>query len=230
MGGRGSGSGGSGGGGSLAKQAVSQDGSVIDLSDTPLQYGKLDAAIGGQARATLEAQETKRLSAKIEYAYALDADGNPVGKEKRGGRSQCSIPYSMFADGGTLTHNHPRTGDEAGMLGGTFSSADIRGFSVRGIKTMRASAAEGTYSITKGSNFDAQGLMSFRNSLERRINKESTAKVKAAGERYKRGEITHTDLMNTAKKVGNAALVEIHNELIANQKKYGYTYTLERRA
>lgn len=229
MGGRGSSSG-SSGNGSLAKSAVSQDGSVIDLSDNPLRYGKNDAAISLEMRAALEAQENKRLNAKVEYAYALDENGNPVGKEKRGGKSSCAIPYEMFAENGTLTHNHPRVGDEAGLLGGTFSTADLRGFGLRGIKTMRASASEGTYSITKGKNFDAQGLISFRNSLERRINKESTAKVKAAGERYKRGEITHTELMGIAKQVGNSALVEIHNELLANQKKYGYSYTLERRA
>ena len=52
----------------VAKTAASQDGTVIDLSDTPLRYGNNDTAISPKERAVLEEQEKKRLNAKVEYA------------------------------------------------------------------------------------------------------------------------------------------------------------------
>lgn len=229
-GGRGGSQNGGNSGMSVSTSAVAQDGTTIDLSDTPLRYGGNDKALSTKERAALETQEKKRLSAKVEYAYAVDADGNPVGKEKRGGKGAVSVPYSMYVDGGTLTHNHPRVGDEAGMLGGTFSTADITAFATRDIRTMRASASEGTYSISKGKDFNAKGLNSYRRELERSANKVAKDKVTSAGERYKRGEITHQQLMSAAKKASNEALVSLHNGLIAGQKDYGYTYTLERRS
>lgn len=229
-GGRGGSQNGGNSGMSVSTSAVAQDGTTIDLSDTPLRYGGNDKALSAKERAALETQEKKRLSAKVEYAYAVDAEGNPVGNEKRGGKGSVSVPYSMYVEGGTLTHNHPRVGEEAGMLGGTFSTADLNGFALRGIRTMRASASEGTYSITKGTNFNAQGLTSYRRELERSANKAAKEKVNSAGEKFKRGEISRIQLMAEAKKAGNEALVSIHNGLIAGQKEYGYSYTLERRS
>lgn len=228
MGGRGSSSG-KNGIGYTATKIIGQGGAEIDLTDTPLRYTGNDAAITGKAREVLEAQEKKRLEAAVEYAYGVDADGNVIG-EKRGGKASCAVPYNLWVDGGTLTHNHPRTGDEKGTLGGTFSTADIKGLVAYDVRTMRASAAEGTYSITKSKNFNGNGLISYRRQLERSANAAAKQKVQEAGERYKRGEISQTQLMSVAKKASNAALVSIHNGLIAGQSTYGYTYTLERRA
>ena len=221
--------GGGGGGFSTVTSVTGQGGHNIDLTDYPLRYGNHDSAISGATRAMLEAQETKRLDAKVEYGYALDADGNLIG-EKRGGRGSCSLPASYYMNGEILTHNHPRTGDEAGTLGGTFSTQDFKVLTVGNLKTMRASAAEGTYSITKGKNFDGAGLLKYRRQLEKDANAAAKKRVQEAGERYKRGEISSSQLTQAAKDASNRALVSIHNGLLAGQKDYGYSYTLERRA
>lgn len=218
---------GGGGGYDVAYSAAGQGGAHIDLADNPLRYGTRDTAVSGAMRSAIEKQERKRQTAKVEYAYAMDENGNLIG-EKRGGRGSCSVPYSFWTENGILTHNHPRTGDEIGILGGTFSVPDIKQVALRGIKTMRASAAEGTYSITKGKNFNGQGLLEYRRKLDRETRKVAKAKVQEAGERYKRGEISYSELQAVAKKASNASLVSIHNGLIAGQKEYGYTYTLER--
>ena len=229
--------GGGGGGSDSVTSVIGQGGVQIDLTATPLVYGKLDPSISPAERRALEAQEDKRRNAAVEYAYAVQADGSPATdiygnplKEKRGGKGSCAVPYRMWVQDGTLTHNHPRTGDETGMLGGTFSTADIDGFASRGLRTMRAAAAEGTYSISKGKNFNSSGLRKYRLEIERTANSAARQKVLDAGERYKRGEISRTQLMKAATEATNAALVQIHNGLIAGQQQYGYVYTLERRA
>lgn len=117
-------------GGGVAKGELTlPDGSKIEF-DGELIFGGNDKAIPQAVRKNLDDWENKRYKAKIEYAMSYYPDGTPIGAEKRGGKGSVRTPYSYHAtEGATFTHNHPR-GD--GMLGGTFSPADLRNFAFGG--------------------------------------------------------------------------------------------------
>lgn len=63
------------GGGTAKTQVATQSGIVADLTGTPLVYGAKDSALSVRQRVAMEAQEKKRLTAKIEYAMSVDANG-----------------------------------------------------------------------------------------------------------------------------------------------------------
>ena len=122
MGGRGASSSSGRGGGSAKGELVLPSGSKIEF-DGELKFGKKDTALSNEARKAIEAWEDKRVKMKVEYGYATDADGNPIGSEVRGGKGSVRMPYQYtMGEGNIWTHVHPR-GD--GILGGTFSDADI---------------------------------------------------------------------------------------------------------
>lgn len=215
------------GGGFPAKTDITgQDGTKIDLGGMALQYGPKDSTLSGEVRGKLEAQENKRLNAKIEYAITLDADGNQVGEERRGGKGSVR-PH--VAQDGYITHNHPRPGRETGMLGGTFSHGDIEHICKHGERTMRASAAEGTYSISKAPNFNARGMLQWHKQAyaeSRRTYAEESKRLQRA---FDRGEMTFEQATAANKVAMNQHLVRMHNALAANAERFGYTYTLEGR-
>lgn len=224
FGGRGASSGG-GGGGSASGELILPDGSKIEF-DGDLHYDGDDAALTGAARKTITDWETKRGTAKIEYGYAVDANGNPVGREVRGGKGSVRVPRSFHDNpDGTFTHIHPR-GD--GMLGGTFSGADLSNFSRFSQKTVRAKAKEGTYSISKGANFDKTGFDSHVRKAQADFNTNYRTKENALGKDYKDGKITYDEYLKGNAKAFNTALVGLHESYRAGQKQYGYKYTLER--
>lgn len=201
------------------------NGGTIDLSDSPLVYGSHDGAVSGALRTALEGQESKRLSAKVEYAQSFDENGNPTSKEKRGGGGAVKVTYSQL-DSAVLTHNHPRG---EGELGGTFSQADIRNFSHFRMNTHRASAKEGTYSISKGSNFDGAGLRRHYADVDRSAYAAYKSRNASLTSSYRSGSITWDQYSAGASKSFNTYLVDLHNGLLSGQQQYGYTYTLERR-
>ena len=156
MGGRGASSGSSGS--SVSGELVLPNGSKIEFDGT-LNYDGNDGALSGNTRAAVVSWEAKRVKNKIEYAYAVDANGNPIGSEIRGGKGRVHVPISYHATkDAVFTHIHPR-GD--GLLGGTFSNADLQNFANYGNKTSRAAAKEGTYSISKTAKFNKTGFKSY---------------------------------------------------------------------
>ena len=210
-------------------KVVVQSGDEISL-DSPLIYGQKDAAISGDVRTALEAQETKRLKAKTEYGLMLNRFGNPVGPEVHGGKGSVSMPYYTFlTKDGIFTHNHPRGKGDEGVLGGTFSTADMKTFAETPTRTMRASASEGTYSITKTLSFDKAGF----NSYISKIDSTASATLEKANTNLlndaKMGKVSYSDYMQKFNNNFNNYLVEVHNGMIAGQKQYGYNYTLEER-
>ena len=222
--------GGAGGGTMVVTQITDDDGSVIDLASMPLTYGPKDAALTGNARKSIEAFEDRRYTFKSEYGYAVDAQGNLIGREVHGGRSSVRMPYSIMSQAETFSHNHPRGKGEKGVLGGTFSGADLKTFEYhKNIKTIRATGKEGTYSMTKGNNFDGKGFVSMVNSVERKHLGKVKAQNKALYSDAINNRITHREYYARCNANFNNALINIHNDLLANQKQYGYTYTLERR-
>lgn len=224
FGGRGA-SGGGGGGGGATGELVLPNGSKIEFEGT-LHYDGDDKALTGASRTAITGWETKRVKNKIEYAYAVDANGNPVGREIRGGKGSVNTPVTYTNNnGGTFTHIHPR-GD--GMLGGTFSSADLQIFAKRNMKTTRAAAKEGTYSMSKGKNFDSNGFKSFVAKANGDFNANYRKRCNASAKAYREGKMSYGDYMKANAKAFNTSLVELHNTLRSGQKQYGYTYTLEK--
>ena len=223
MGGRGASSG--GGAGSAKGELVLPNGSKIEF-EGELHYGGNDKALTGTARTVVTTWEAKRVKNKVEYAYAVDANGNPIGAEIRGSKGSVRVPRSYHnTPDGAFTHIHPR-GD--GMLGGTFSSADLRNFSNYSQKTVRAAAKEGTYSISKGKNFDATGFKSFIAKAESSFSSTYRTKESALSKQYRSGKISYNDYLKGNAKAFNTALVQLHNTYRSGQKKYGYSYTLEK--
>lgn len=226
FGGRGASSGG-GGGGSAKGELKLPDGSEIEF-EGELKFGGDDPNVTGKQRQEIENWESKRVKNKIEYAYAVDADGNPVGREVRGTKGSVAPPqYYRDVPDGAYSHIHPRSTD--GIMGGTFSGADMRNFSNSKGRTYRAAAKEGTYSISKSKNFDSAGFKSYFATLDQKHQSEYRTKVKAFNDAYRSGKISYTDCVKSNAKAFNTWMVKSHNDLLAGQKQYGYTYTLERR-
>lgn len=222
MGGRGASS---AGGGSAKGELTLPNGSKIEFEGT-LHYGGNDKALGGTARANIESWEKKRAQNKIEYAYTVDENGNPVGREIRGGKGSVSAPTSYHnTPNGTFTHNHPR-GD--GMLGGTFSTADVFAFANHKNRTMRAAAKEGTYSMSKTGKFDASGFKAYAKKCDAAFQSFYKGETNKVYKEYRDGRITYDEYKKANAKAFNTALVKLHSDYRAGQKQYGYTYTLEK--
>ena len=214
-------------GGGVAKGELTlPDGSKIEF-DGDLVFGGLDKAVPDAVRKNLDDWENKRSKAKIEYAMSYYPDGTPIGKEVRGGKGSVKTPSSYHAtEGATFTHNHPR-GD--GMLGGTFSGADLRNFAFGGNTTSRATAKEGTYSISKGKNFNKFAFNQYVAKVEADVRKTYKSEYKKISEKYKNNEISYDQATLMQGKAFNTFLVNLHNAYRDGQKQYGYTYTLEKR-
>jgi hypothetical protein len=215
------------GGGSRVKSVITQEGVTVDLSKTPLVYGQ-DAQLTDAQRKVIDDFEKRHLKSKIEYGTLVDANGNQL-IEKRGGKDSVSMPTYYYNRAEVMSHNHPRTGDEAGYLGGTFSSADMDTFATTAIKTMRASAAEGTYSITKGSGFNRGGFEQYFKKAESEAAQKRSKANAEAGARFMASQITYSQYRQERANNFNTFLVDMHNALIAGQTQCGYTYGLERR-
>lgn len=224
FGGRGASSSGGGGGGSANGELILPNGSKIEF-EGELKYGAKDTTLTKEARKAMEAWEEKRVKNKIEYAYSVMEDGTPVGPEVKGGKGSVLSPLSYKQEGATYSHIHPR-GD--GMLGGTFSEADMRNFSRNPVKTYRARAKEGAYTISKTDSFDAVGFRGFVDGANKQFESTYRSKVKSLANDYKSGKIGYNDYAKGNAKAFNTALVELHNIYSSGQKQYGYKYTLEK--
>ena len=242
MGGRGSSSGKSSAGKwKRETSAVGHDGKTIDLSGSPLRYNSDDKNVPSQVRTSIEPFEKQRVKNKIEYGRAVDSNGRTL-EERRGGDGSVKIAVWALNRSEVYTHTHPRN-NEAGRLGGTFSTGDINNFADYGVKVFRAAAAEGTYSIAKGSGFDGAGLKSYFSGITKTAEAEHKNRVSAYRQaysavvkQYDAGNATRAQLDSAYKaftdgkaKSFNTMLVDMHEGLIKGAKKYGYTYTLERR-
>lgn len=226
MGGRGSSSS-SGGDGFERKGATSvADGDMgkVDLSGSPLRYGKLDKALDGERRAAVEKFESRYRNAKVENGATFDENGN-ITEQRRGGKGSVKTSIDKYNAAQTFSHNHPR---EEGVIGGTFSEADLSNFSTYNVRTVRATAKEGTYSISKGRNFDSKGFREYYRKEYARVVKESNSTLRGLNQRIRSKDISYDKYVKEFKAELNKQLVGLHNALIKGQKSYGYSYTLER--
>ena len=197
--------------------------------DGNLKYDKIDNSLSKSARDSIIKWESKRQNSKVEYAFVTDENGVAVANEIRGGKKSTRIYSSMFKNNGILTHIHPRDNINGNHLGGTFSEADLQTLGMHDIKTIRAVAKEGTYSISKTNNFKRSEFLSYINGMDRKMKMEVSKQVKPIHAEYYSGKITREEANKRSIKVFNTQLVKMHNDLIDNASKYGYNYTLERR-
>ena len=214
---------GSGGANTVRELTIGDD--KIDLSDSPLVYGEKDKALTGQARTTIEAFENKRYGMKTEYSTFVDANGRVI-ENNHGNKGNVGATLYARKTADVMSHNHPR---EEGMLGGPFSAGDMANFSNFNQTTYRATAKEGTYSITKGKNFKGQDFQKAVKAQSDASYQKCKSITDALASDYRAGKMTYSEYRIKAVKANNAMLVDDHNWFMANQKKYGYSYTLERR-
>lgn len=226
MGGRGGSS--SRAGGNTATQVIGADGTVIDLSDSPLRYGGKDPNLKGKVRDAIEEFENARWTSQIEYSRFVGADGSVI-EENKGGKKSVGASLGARLSADAMSHVHPRW-ESPGEIGGTFSDGDIRNFVTFAQKTYRATAAEGTYSISKGKNFNGAGLNAYYARIKRTASANYRKRDSAAISQVSAGKISYSQYLEQRENIFNMYLVELHNGLRAGQKQYGYYYTLERRS
>ena len=225
FGGRGSSNPQGGGNGFEKKGATSlKDGSsTIDLSGSPLRFGKDDARIREKLRAGVEEFEEKYRGSAVEYGATFNENGYQH-TETRGTKTSVKISTLDYDMADTYSHIHPR---EEGILGGTFSETDLSHFAKFHVKTCRAAAKEGTYSISKGKNFDSTGFGEF---VKREFGKVTSEAHKTATVLNRKiNTMQYETYSQGIKDINNKMLVGLHNVLISGQKQFGYKYTLERR-
>lgn len=212
------------GSGNSAKGSITlQSGERIEF-DGSLSYGR-DSRVSGVVREQIENWENRRRNSKIEFAYSVTPDGTVI-DEKRGGKTSVQATLEMHdTEGATFTHNHPR---QDGILGGTFSYADLSNFVRFKNVTERAAAKEGTYSISKLPNFNRDGFLKMAGDSNKNRRAEYEKKHRAIREDVKSGKISRETAKKMYSKVFNTFLVGLHQDLETGQKTYGYTYTLEK--
>ena len=143
---------------------------------------------------------------EVEYGYMIDENGKVVAGA-RGTKHSVAIAYDGSEKGFTVTHNHPSG------YGGTFSGADISHLTVAELKSIRAVAREGTYSITARKNANYMGL---NKALAKDINNINKRGAKKALTAQKAGKSKNA--------VRKAYVDTLHNWYQKNASKYGFTY------
>ena len=230
------------------------DGSVITLPER-LVYSPDRGSVTIPA-GVLEFEKTHQNS-NVEHIILWNDFYGKVG-EHTGDSKHVTAPVFEHNTADITSHNHPRVdSDEKGWLSGTFSPQDISVFS-QYHKTDRVVGAEGVYSISKGANFNPalaseysafsaklkQDGLAFSKDVKQRIEAEykklkSDLKKKVKGLSYTDFEKEYNvfsknwDAVNRKYEAevaeqANKFAIASHNWLLANQKKYGYTYGLTR--
>lgn len=194
--------------------------------DGQLDYTINDPAVNAKQRAVLDVWEKKREKQKIEYANAVGYNGSEYG-EVKGGKGSVRVPHFYHSNkGSAFTHIHPRGNGE---LGGTFSIGDMQNFVNGQNQTARAVAKEGTYSISRGKNFNGGGFISYYRSEYNKLDKVYSAKCRQLRNDVVNKKISYSTFSSESTKAFNTFLVSLSNALSKGQQTYGYHYYLEKR-
>lgn len=149
---------------------------------------------------------------RVEYGYIIDKNGKMVAGAK-GTSGSVGIAYDN-QEGTTVTHNHP------GSYGGTFSDGDINHLTMAKLKSIRAVAKEGTYSMKATKRANPIGL---NKALAKDLkNIHIKARINANNATSK---VTNK---RKAKIVERKAYTDTVSDWYkTNAKKYGYTYSFK---
>ena len=188
------------------------------LFDGELKYGPDDQNITPIARAKLDEFAVKRRDAKLEFLTAVDENGEFMGPEIKGQKDKVKHPRSYMGEGVTSIHNHPVSDG----LSGTFSYGDMKTFTDYSDTSARVVGREGTYSITKSKSFDSKGFMDYIYDGFAKIEQAQNAKRIAMRSKSK------DEFVDYIKKAANNERIAVHNMYLEGQKRFGYTYTLEK--
>jgi len=204
-------------------------GAKIDLSDSPLSYTKENTGLSKSQIKTVKQIAEKIKGKTKEDLTAFDKNGKII-YNKEGTGLEVSTPAHIARQESYDIHNHTRG---EGVLGGTFSvvdsdgGGDMVGFTKYSNKQAAfVSTKEGVYYISKGENFKPTEFMSHMRSFETNAKsrmKESTAALRA---QYGKGNMNYSTYKARYNKIKNRYLVEMHNEYLRNQGRYGYNYGL----
>lgn len=123
-----------------------------------------------------------------------------------------TLPKNVKVSDLTATHNHP-IGDGR-SIGGTFSAADMGVLARYGLKEMRATSVEGSYSLKPTSRADSQGFLKALSRYDSTVSAKTKASVRAGDTR------PTIDIL----------LEHAHNWVSDTAPKYGYDYTFKKRA
>lgn len=168
-----------------------------------------------QAKKTLQYIESKKRSYEKEQLQILD-DYGYITKAFQGDEHSVSVTPETIAymKGKIVTHNHPSD------WGGTFSGADISMLQT-GIKEMRASAKEGTYSLQRRKNADPKGFCQAFRKDEGRLNKQ----MREIANNLAQKKWSSREAYNKAQR--KAQLDVVHQWYSHNAERYGYEYLFE---
>ena len=208
-----------------------QNGRTLTLSG-PLIYDKNDKAISKNGRSALVAFEQNHLQSQVESVLFTKADGTQV-YTNTGGKGSVAHPVMVESQATLMTHNHPRAGKYENVMGGTFTTADIGTLSrpASTVTTIRASAAEGTYTMSIKPTTDRKQIWRMKRDYGK-YTSQVVAKYSAIDSAkyrdYQAGKCTYGQYKSQCNHSMNDMLLDLHNWLRANKKTYGYSYTLER--
>lgn len=164
------------------------------------------------AEKTLQYLETKKLSEHREQLQVLDAYGY-VTRAFQGDEHSVAVDAETreYMRGKIVTHNHPSE------YGGTFSDADIRCLTM-GMKELRASAKEGTYSMKAERNANPNGFSEAYARSANKLQEQMYQIAVAVARKYHR---SREDFERENRK---EQLQVLHNWYQKHAKQYGYTY------
>lgn len=208
-----------------------QNGRTLTLSSS-LSYDGDDNALGRQARSVVDAFEQAHKQAAVESCLFTKADGTQV-YANTGRKGSVSHPAYIEGQAEIMTHNHPRPGKYENQMGGTFSVDDIKVLSrpYSTVTTIRASAAEGTYSMSIPKNANRTTVRQMVSAYGRYI-KQQNAKYAAVDQAkyndYLNGKCKYSEYRSVCNHSMNDFLLDLHNWLRKNSKQYGCSYTLEK--
>lgn len=204
-------------------------GEEIDLSGSRLQYTSGPESMGDD---NLNRVKTlaKDIRDKTNENLTVFDRNNKVIYNKEGTINNVSAPSEVMQQAKYDMHNHTRG---TGLLGGTFSVVDSEGkgdmqsfVKHDNLETSFASAKEGIYYISKGSDFKGKRFLNHMRSTESKIMKKMNSDLKQLESKRDTGRISYDTYLNQFRKIQNNALSKLHNEYLKGQKKYGYTYGL----
>lgn len=211
MGGRGSSSysnGATGGNSDLVVVVGGGSGDELPLAGQTVFYdgGKADT------RTTLVGFEDRKHGLGHEEMLMVDQEGFARGYFSGGGGSvSFRIPKHVNPKSLSITHNHP-LGDGR-STGGTFSAADMSVLAKYGFREIRATAAEGTYSLRPTGRANSAGFLKALSHYDSTVGNQTKASVRAGD---KRATI-------------DIALEHANNWVKSTAPKYGYEYTFTKR-